>query len=213
MNRFWNTLIQPILSELKPGAIVEIGSDWGANTRLLLEFCTTHGSGLHVVDPLPKLDPESLKAEYRDHFRLYRTLSLNGLSRVEHSDVVLVDGDHNWYTVYHELQLIEKLCRDRRSGFPLVLLHDVGWPYGRRDLYYNPENIPPAYRKPFARKGLHPNSPELLDDGGLNVHLDHAIHESNVQNGVPDRDRGLPRDDEARPVLSSQLRVSTASGS
>ncbi len=64
---------------------------------------------------------------------------------------MFLDGDHNWYTVFHELRLIEEHCQRNERLFPLVLLHDLGWPYGRRDLYYNPETIPAEYRQPYAR--------------------------------------------------------------
>ena len=32
-------------------------------------------------------------------------------------------------------------------------MHDVGWPYGRRDLYYAPEQIPEEFRQPYRRAG------------------------------------------------------------
>ena len=44
--------------------------------------------------------------------------------------------------------------RRARAGavLPLLLLHDVGWPHGRRDDYYAPERIP-AERPPADRRG------------------------------------------------------------
>ena len=34
---------------------------------------------------------------------------------------------------------------------PLLVLHDVGWPYGRRDLYYDPDDIPASTASPWRK--------------------------------------------------------------
>lgn len=182
--RFWDTIIEPVLKKLQPAGIVEIGCEYGKNTRSLVEFCVRHGATLYAIDPVPRFDVAAWEQQYGDHFVFYQSLSLNAIPLVDRFDVVLIDGDHNWYTVFHELKLIEKHCQELGQSFPLVMLHDVGWPYGRRDLYYNPENIPEAYRKPYAKKGIRPGSPELVDEGGLNPHLFNSIYENNFQSGV-----------------------------
>ena len=61
-------------------------------------------------------------------------------------DAALVDGDHNWYTVYNELKMLAATARDAGAPLPLLIMHDVCWPYGRRDLYYAPERIPEEFR-------------------------------------------------------------------
>ncbi len=63
-------------------------------------------------------------------------------------------------------------------------MHDVGWPYGRRDGYYNPDSIPDEYLKPHEKKGMRPGSAELVEEGGLNWNLDNAISENGPRNGV-----------------------------
>lgn len=184
MYRFWDIIIEPILELLQPKNIVEIGADQGNNTKNLLEFCMGWDVKLISIDPLPKFDVSAWQKHYGDHFIFYKSLSLNAIPLINQFDVVLIDGDHNWYTVYNELKLIEKRCQGFRQPFPLTMLHDVGWPYGRRDLYYNPENIPDVYRKPHAKKGIRPGSPKLVDNGGLNPHLLNSICENNFQSGV-----------------------------
>jgi hypothetical protein len=44
--------------------------------------------------------------------------------------------------------------RARSGSFPLIALHDVGWPHARRDTYYAPERIPPEHRQPLVRDAL-----------------------------------------------------------
>lgn len=184
MHRFWNIIIEPVLTILEPEVVVEIGSDQGKNTVRLLEFCKNSDAVLHAVDPLPKFDVESLKKQYNRHFIFHKSLSLNAIPRIKAADVFLIDGDHNWYTVFNELKLIEKGASDASRPFPVIMLHDIGWPYGRRDLYYNPETIPEAFRKPYKKGGIRSGSPDLLEEGGLNRHLYNSIYENDLQNGV-----------------------------
>lgn len=184
MHRFWNIIIEPVLTLLEPEIIVEIGSDQGKNTVSLLEFCKNTDAVLHAVDPVSNFDVDALKKEYGPRFVFHKSLSLNAIPRIKAADVFLIDGDHNWYTVFNELKLIEKYAADADRPFPVVMLHDIAWPYGRRDLYYYPENIPGKFRKPFKQKGIRPEVPDLLDEGGLNAHLNNSIYENALQNGV-----------------------------
>ena len=66
----------------------------------------------------------------------------------------------------------------------MVFLHDVGWPYGRRDLYYAPLTIPEAYRQPYRCAGMRLNSSGLHETGGLNAHMHNAVAEGGAHNGV-----------------------------
>ena len=66
----------------------------------------------------------------------------------------------------------------------MLILHDVCWPYGRRDLYYDPSQIPPESRQPYARRGFRPGRKELLPRGGMNITLDNALVEGGPRNGV-----------------------------
>jgi hypothetical protein len=184
MYRFWDTIIEPVLKRLRPKTIVEIGSDHGPNTRNLLKFCQRHGGTLHVIDPGPKYDTSDWKEEYGEQFVFHKALSLEALPLIDRFDTVLIDGDHNWYTVFKELELIEQRCADSSRHFPLVMLHDIGWPYGRRDGYYNPDTIPEEYRQPYAQSGMRPESEELVGPRGINRNLANSVSENVPQNGV-----------------------------
>jgi hypothetical protein len=184
VHQFWDTITEPVLEALQPKTLVEIGSDQGFNTRKLLGFCQQHDTKLHVIDPLPKYDVAAWQEQYGEHLVFHRALSLDALPTIDRFDAVLIDGDHNWYTVFNELKLLEERSKDPSLHFPLVMLHDIGWPYGRRDLYYNPETIPEEYRKPYEQSGMRPESEELLEDGGLNRSLANAVSENDPRNGV-----------------------------
>jgi hypothetical protein len=184
MHRFWDTIIEPVLEALQPETIVEVGSDYGTNTRNLLEYCRRHGAKLHVIDPLPRYDVAAWQEQYGEHLIFHRALSLDALPAIDRFDAVLLDGDHNWYTVFNELKLIEERSKASSRPFPLVMLHDIGWPYGRRDGYYNPDSIPDEYRKPFKQKGMMPGSTELVEDGGFNSNFANALSENDPRNGI-----------------------------
>jgi hypothetical protein len=152
------------------------------NTKHILEYCLDNNAHITAIDPFPKFDIEEFKAEYGDKFEIYTELSLNRLPLLKDYDTIIIDGDHNWYTVYNELKIIEESFKDKK--FPLIFLHDIGWPYARRDLYYNPENIPQKHRQPYKKLGIYPGKNSLLETGGLNSHLFNAITENNPHNGI-----------------------------
>ncbi|MCE7697902.1 MAG: glycosyltransferase [Methanobacterium paludis] len=182
MNRFWNNLIRPIIERVNANYIVEIGSDTGLNTKNILEYCVDHDGHMTAIDPFPKFDIDEFKSQYGDKFEIYRELSLERLPLLKDYDAILIDGDHNWYTVYNELKTIEETFKNKK--FPIIFFHDITWPYARRDLYYNPENIPEAYRQPYKKLGMYPGQTDLKNEGGLNTHLYNSIYENNPHNGV-----------------------------
>jgi hypothetical protein len=115
----------------------------------------------------------------------HRDISHNVLPHLPAMDAALVDGDHNWYTVYNELKMLAATARDAGAPLPLLIMHDVGWPYGRRDLYYAPERIPEEFRKKYARRGMKMDKPGLvLAGGGLNYTMWNATREGGPRNGV-----------------------------
>jgi O-antigen biosynthesis protein len=181
MYRFWEPVIEPLLERIQPKVIVEIGSDHGHNTRNLLEFSRRTRSTLHVIDPLPKYEVGEWQEQYQETLFVHLQPSLEVLESIESPDAVLIDGDHNWHTVFHELKALDKTSGD---AFPLVLLHDVGWPYARRDLYYEPDRIPAPHRQPYRKQGMRPGSMRLDPRGGLNSHLFNAVEEGGPRNGV-----------------------------
>ena len=181
MNRHWNKTILPLFEKIKPKKIVEIGSDKGTNTKNILKFCEENNSKLISIDPKPNFDVDQLKKQYGEKFELYQDLSLRILPFLEDLDMILIDGDHNWYTVYNELKLIEKTCND---NYPIILFHDICWPYGRRDLYYNPDTIPKEYLLPYEEKGMIPNQKELSSNGLNDSGFKNALYEGGKQNGV-----------------------------
>ena len=138
---YWNDVVAPIVEAAGARRIVEVGALRGENTELMLERLGP-GVELHVVDPFPAFDPAEHEQRFAGQYVFHRDLSVNVLGDLPPMDVALIDGDHNWYTVFTELNLLAEVAKQAGSPLPVMILHDVGWPYGRRDLYYDPDQHP-----------------------------------------------------------------------
>jgi hypothetical protein len=184
MIKLWRRIILPVYQAARAKTVLEIGAEYGTSTNVLLNYVKSQGGHLHCIDPYPAFEAREFAEQNRDHLTFHEDLSLNVIRRIPRVDVAMVDGDHNWYTVYNELKQLEEVHGDNPLDQPVIFAHDLGWPYGRRDLYYNPDNIPAEFRQPYANKGILPNKSELIDGGGMNCTLHNAIHEGGPRNGV-----------------------------
>ena len=175
MNQLWNSIIFPILRRTKAKNIVEIGSGNIILTKNILEYAISNNSHLIIVDPI--LDYDEFKEENSDQIEFYPELSLNRLPFLEDYDTILIDGDHNWYTVYNELKIIEEKFKNKQ--FPLIFITGLGWPRARNDQYNNPENIPASHRQPYTK-----TEKSLKKNYGLTSDKFTAINGNNPKNGV-----------------------------
>lgn len=179
MRYFARKTILPFLKDGHYSNICEIGALLGENTGQL----TQNGAvKITVIDPCISTD---LCEKFKSHpqITICKGLSLDFLPKfTQPFDCILIDGDHNWYTVYRELMMIEerKLLADGGA----ILLHDVIWPYARRDMYYLPETIPAEYRQPYAKQGIKYGKSRLSPNSGFNPDLCNATHEGGPRNGV-----------------------------
>jgi hypothetical protein len=179
MKYFADTIIKPFIVERRYRKLCEIGASFGENTSELLK---TNPSSLTIIDPCLDAD---LKENYRTNKNVvvHQGLSLEVVPKLtEQFDCVLIDGDHNWYTVFNELRLIEERGLLRDGG--AIFLHDVSWPYGRRDMYYQVNTIPAEFIQPNAKKGIVRGESKLSDSGGINAEVNNALFEGGSRNGV-----------------------------
>jgi methyltransferase family protein len=177
---FWDTVIQPILFAVGARTIVEVGAESGRSTVLIMRLVVACRGTLHVVEPEPRFDVGECERVYGKRFVLHRARSLDALPNIKEPDAILLDGDHNWYTVIEELRVLQG---SGARHWPLTFLHDVDWPYGRRDMYYDPEKVPAEFRHPFARSGMVKHVSEL-SPSGANPEYANATHEGGPRNGV-----------------------------
>ncbi len=182
MRRFFEAVVKPLLDLAAPARIVEIGAAEGANSALVARWCESRQARLDVIDTAPRFDPMAFEREH-PAAKVHVGRSLDVLPCIPPPDVALIDGDHNWYTVYHELNALAGGAAAHGKPFPVCVFHDTAWPYGRRDVYYDPSAIPESHRRPWRRGAVVPNHPGIVEQG-LNGHLCQAEQEGGPHNGV-----------------------------
>ena len=72
----------------------------------------------------------------KKNIEIYETNSLDWLYMNKEKnikyDLILVDGDHNYYTVYNELKMLENFTHDHS----LIICDDYHGRYSKKDLFY-----------------------------------------------------------------------------
>lgn len=183
MHPFWEPVIEPALTACAAKRVVEIGAEHGHTTRLLVAWAQANGATVEAIDPAPRFDTAAWELQAAGRLRVHRARSHDALGALGAVDAALIDGDHNWYTVHGELRLLAESAQRAGRPLPLVIAHDVGWPYGRRDMYYDPGSIPDEHRHDAARAGLLPGRTEL-GSPGINAGYFNAVREGGARNGV-----------------------------
>jgi hypothetical protein len=140
----FSSLIMQVIERAGAREIAEIGAEFGGMSQLLADHCASRDGMLTSIDPAPQAAFVTWAQEC-PNVRHIAATSLSAMPGLSHIDAWMFDGDHNYYTVYNELKLAD--FASRRDGKPLLaILHDVGWPCARRDMYYAPETIPAEHR-------------------------------------------------------------------
>jgi len=174
-------IIVACLDAVGARSVAEVGAYAGDLTWVLARWAAGSGAQVLAIDPAPQ---EGLVALANEHpeVSLVRETSLEALPKIPMPDVIVIDGDHNYYTVHRELDLISE--RARGPELPLLLFHDVCWPHGRRDDYFDPGEIPADARRPIAGSGggIFPGDTGLRPDGL--PYPRSAAHEGGERNGV-----------------------------
>lgn len=169
------------LDAAAPRSVAEVGAYAGDLTELLLDWAAESDAEIWAVDPSPQKELAALE-EKRSDLHLVRATSIEALAQIPLADAVIIDGDHNYWTVSEDLRIIGERSGD--TGLPLLFFHDVCWPHARRDDYFSPEQIPEDYRQPTHEGGrVYPGVMGLNDRGGLAYRWP-AVREGGPRNGV-----------------------------
>ena len=149
------SLILPLLEMAGCRRVIEIGGEFGGMTSELLLYVRQHDGILVTIDKSPQAELHDLAGTAAE-LQLIEATSLEVLPTIELADAYLIDGDHNYFTVFHELATIFG-CHRKSGTHPLVFLHDVGWPCAYRDLYYGTVIHPGrVVSTPQLGSGCHP---------------------------------------------------------
>jgi hypothetical protein len=180
MHYFSESHVKPYLVASGYRRVAEIGSSFGLNADRILEI---RDLDLTLIDPCFDMDLAK-KYEQDSRVTVLKDLSLVALQNLSKPfDSIFIDGDHNWYTVFNELSVIHDRGLIREGG--TVFFHDTGWMYGRRDLYYQPDTIPPEFRHPHAKRGLVFGQDDLAPEGATGEGIISAQFENALKSGGP----------------------------
>jgi hypothetical protein len=174
-------LMLACLDAVRAKSVAEVGAFAGDLTRVLVAWAATADARVLAIDPAPQPGLEQLADEHPE-LELVRRTSLDALPELTLPDAIVIDGDHNYYTVSEELRLIHERAAD--GTLPLLFFHDVLWPHGRRDDYFDASAIPAEARRPVVAEGegIYPGEPGAAS-GGL-PYPRSAAHEGGPGNGV-----------------------------
>lgn len=155
-------VILPALDVVGARSVVEIGGEGGTFTRELAAWAEERDGVVRCIDPSPSDALVQLAGE-SPAVELLRCRSLEALEDMEPADVYLIDGDHNYWTLAREMRAIH----DGADGpAPVLFVHDVGWPAGRRDMYYDPAGLPEEAVHPYeSDEGVTVGCPGTVPDG------------------------------------------------
>jgi hypothetical protein len=174
-------LLLGCLEAVEPRSILEIGSYEGDLTVEVLDWAKENGAEVATVDPDP---PPKLRERSSAHpeLVLHEATSHEVLAGLDAApDAVIIDGDHNYFTLSEELRLIAELVGE--DPLPLLMFHDVCWPHARRDTYYDADRIPEDKRPPAGKDvGLAPGNAGV-DPSGLPYPWA-ALREGGPRNGT-----------------------------
>lgn len=182
MHRLFASVVAPLIEASRPEAIAEVGAGAGRLTRRLLEAPGAAEAAVHAIDPAPTLDPDLCRAEAA-RLVVHADRGTAVLGSIGPVDLALLDGDPNWHSTYSELRLLARTARQADREAPLIVVHNVHWPFGRRDGYFDPEAIPLPQRREHTDLGLVPGRREPGEEG-LRLAPWSAVREFEPRSGV-----------------------------
>jgi len=181
---FWNQVVEPITSLLRPQVILHAGARGGGVVENLAQFAATLNADLHVASAHPHVDFAPLRATCRDRLITHKASAREVIELIPPPDLVIIDEDPNWYTIHEILSAARARAEQFNRPFPPTLVANTGFPFGRRDSYDDPQRIPPYFRQPHERAGITLGSPSLTAGFGLFADRYNATEANSPRNGV-----------------------------
>jgi hypothetical protein len=161
MHELWSTILAPVLDALCPKLTLDVGQDDARVATLCAQYVAPWEGRVHSLQPVARTVSE-------------RNLTIEALGEISTSafpadvDLALLHGDPNWWSVWQTLQALATVALEAGRPLPVVLVHNVGPPWGRRDHYSDLSTVP--------ANALHPH--RACSDGWL------ALLEGTPRNGV-----------------------------
>jgi hypothetical protein len=148
---FTRSICRYYLSQIDFPKVLEIGVDKGQTAIPLIQnLCTTKRQFMYAgIDVLLSRDLieqigqfENMSVSWHDDLTdrvvmMFEENSLDWLGNNQDSslkfDLILIDGDHNYYTVFNELNLIQAIIKPTT----LIVCDDFQGRYSEKDMFYS----------------------------------------------------------------------------
>lgn len=168
-------IVKQLLTHIDAPNILEVGIDTGATLFPLVFDLVRSGKKFGFTGIDVKIQDHisvvlgNINYEKDQNVRIINNNSLKVLPASveagEKYDIILLDGDHNYYTVKRELELIDKLTHE----YSLVVVDDYNGRWAERDLWYAERDTHAAVADVTARvettkHGVKTAVDELLDE-------------------------------------------------
>ena len=144
-------VFEEIFARRAISTVVEVGVETGQVSGIYTEL---GASRVFCIDPFPSDDLRASLAA-NDKLELVEKFSPAVLAELPVADLYVIDGDHNYATVRGEVDWILQNAPDS-----VLVFHDLMWPCGRRDFYYQPTSLSEADVHPDTADG-----PTVWHDG------------------------------------------------
>jgi hypothetical protein len=184
MRRFWEQVVEPVTSALQPRVILHFGARADGVVDRLAGLAKRIGADLHVAVVRPAADLDAVRRMVGDRLIVHRAPGPAVIGLMPAADLAVIDDDPNWFTVHGLLVALRARAEEMRRGFPVVLVGNTGWPFGRRDSYDDPQRIPESFRHPHERAGIMPGQDSLAAGFGLFADRYNAVEANGRRSGV-----------------------------
>lgn len=122
-------MFQILFAHKKIKSVVEVGVESGQVSSIYTDL---GAEKVYCIDPYPTTELRETLAK-NPKLELVERPSPQVLGELPPADLYVLDGDHNYAVLHGELTYLLKHTPDA-----VIALHDVLWPWSRRDLYYEP---------------------------------------------------------------------------
>lgn len=156
--------------------VVEVGVESGQVSSIYTDL---GASKVYCVDPFPS---DALRATLAPNpgLELVEEFSPEVLAKLPPAELYVLDGDHNYAVLHGELTWLLKNTPDA-----VIALHDVLWPWARRDLYYEPSRLTGEDKHPTSEDGPTVSHDDLTPAGFVGLgSFTVAVEAGGERNGV-----------------------------
>ena len=166
---FSKLLVRDFLTNFNNPKVLEIGLDVGQTTLPMIHNMSVHLgqlSGIHIKDFDKNKGKKNVEI-YEANSLEWLYANINQEKIYESYDLIMIDGDHNYYTVFNELAMLENLTHNHT----LIVCDDYQGRYRDKDLFY--------VERDTHRKNIHLREPVRLERQGVGQAIDDYVSKSN----------------------------------